>query len=175
MESTCAARSAARLERYEDAPKSVQFPLSQSLVKWGIRYGACIMAEKVERPKKKTTANPGKLETEGMPSVTPRKRRAGRTADRAPSAHEVGRHAEPTPRGGQGHRSDRKPRCPCQPHFSEKDYGSCAYSVNRPGAPAPKTSTDVARASSDVYGHAPSPQVQHVQSWFTTSQNQTGH
>lgn len=120
----CGARSAARLERYEDAPKSVQFPLSQSLVKWvqGIWYGTCIMSEKVERPKKKATANPGRLETQDMPSVTPRKRRTGRTADRAPSTHEVGRHAEPTPRGAQGRRSDRKPACSCQPHSSEKDH-----------------------------------------------------
>ena len=75
------------------------------------------MSDKVELPKKKTTAKPGRLETQGMPSVTPRKRRAGRAADREPSsAHEAGRHAEP--RGAQGRRSDRKPRMSCQPPIS---------------------------------------------------------
>jgi len=81
--------------------------LSQSPVKRGIRYSACIMSDKVELPKKKTTAKPGRLETQDMPSVTPRKRRAGRAADREPSsAHEAGRHAEPR---GQGRRSDLVP------------------------------------------------------------------
>lgn len=79
-----------------------------------------VMSEKVELPKKKATANPGKLETEDMPPVTPRKRKAGRTADSEPSPHEVGRvaiHAEPTPRGVQGRRSDRRLACPANPIF----------------------------------------------------------
>ena len=113
----------ARLERYEDAPKSVHFSFkSLSPVKRRIRYSACIMSEKVELPKKKATPNPGKLETEDMPSVTPRKRKTGRTADRDPSTHEAGRHAEPTPRGvtAQGRRSDRKPACPANSIFLRK-------------------------------------------------------
>jgi len=69
------------------------------------------MSEKVELPKKKAAANEGRPETEDMPSVTTRKRKAGRTAGREPSAHEVGRRAEPTPKA-QGRRSDHKPVCP---------------------------------------------------------------
>ncbi|KAN0100792.1 hypothetical protein V8E55_000776 [Tylopilus felleus] len=80
-----------------DAPKSVH---SQS------SGGKCIMSDKAELPKKKATANLGKLETEDVPSVTPRKRKSGRTADRGPSTHEAGRHAESIPRAAQGRRSD---------------------------------------------------------------------
>ena len=79
-----------------------------------------IMSDKGELPKKKATANPVRPETEDMPPVTPRKRKAGRTADSEPLPHEVGRvaiHAEPTPRGVQGRRSDRKLCMSCQPHF----------------------------------------------------------
>lgn len=63
--------------------------------------------------------------------------------------------------------------CPANPIFSDKGH-SCAYPVNCTGTPTPKTFTDIARASSGVYGHASFPQIQPVQSWFTTSQNQTG-
>ncbi|KAI9572782.1 hypothetical protein HD554DRAFT_2167807 [Boletus coccyginus] len=66
------------------------------------------MSEKVELPKKKATASEGRPETEDMPSVTPKKRKARRTADREPSAHEASRRAEPTPKA-QGRRSDHKP------------------------------------------------------------------
>lgn len=74
------------------------------------------MSEKVELPKKKATASEGRPETEDMPSVTPKKRKARRTADREPSAHEAGRRAEPTPKA-QGRRSDHKPVCPANPVF----------------------------------------------------------
>lgn len=130
------------------------------------------MSERVERPKKKTTTSPGKPETEDMPPTTPRKRKARKAAEREPPAHEVGRiaiHAEPTSRGIQGRRSDRELACFCQPYFAERDH-SCSYPVSCAGAPT----SDVVRAASDVYGYASSPQIKHVQSWFTTSQKQTG-
>lgn len=81
------------------------------------------MSDKAELPKKKATANLGKLETEDVPSVTPRKRKSGRTADRGPSTHEAGRHAESIPRAAQGRRSDRKATCPVSminPRFYSK-------------------------------------------------------
>jgi len=73
-------------------PNQFRFSLSRSPAKRGIRYKC-----------------KGRLETEDMPPVTPRKRKTGRTADRGPSAHEAVRHAEPTPRGAQGRRSDLVP------------------------------------------------------------------
>lgn len=170
LERTCAAQSAASSQISSFFVVTVARQARRSDTVPGI------MSEKVELPKKKATANPGRLETEDMPPVTPRKRKARRTADSERSPHELGRlaiHAESTPRGVQGRRSDRRLACPSQPHFSEKGH-SCVYPVDCAGTPTPKTSTDVARASSGVYGHAPSPQIQHVQSWFTTSQNQTG-
>ena len=122
---------------------------------------------RIDLPKKKAAANPGRLETEDMPSAAPRKRKTGRTAGGGPSAHEAGRHPQPTPtaKGGQGRRSDRKFIRPTNLRVALRLTKHCsrAYPVNCAGAPTPKTLTNlVARAPAGVYGHPPFPQIQHV-------------